>query len=63
MVRPAGEPVVLEVNTLPGMTPTSLLPKAAAAAGIGYEELCRQIIDLAMRRTRAAGRRLALTSD
>jgi D-alanine-D-alanine ligase len=52
MVRPAGEPVVLEVNTLPGMTPTSLLPKAAAVAGIGYEELCRQIIDLAIRRTR-----------
>ena len=36
MVRPNGEPVVLEVNTLPGMTETSLLPKAAAAAGIGY---------------------------
>jgi D-alanine-D-alanine ligase len=52
MVRPTGEPVVLEVNTLPGMTPTSLLPKAAAVAGIGYEELCRQIIDLAIRRTR-----------
>ena len=47
------EPVVLEVNTLPGMTPTSLLPKAAAAAGIGYEELCRRIIDLALRRGRA----------
>ena len=54
MVRPAGEPVVLEVNTLPGMTPTSLMPKAAAAAGISYEELCRRIIDMAMRRTRGA---------
>ncbi|MFO1512456.1 MAG: hypothetical protein U1F83_06000 [Verrucomicrobiota bacterium] len=32
MVRANGEPVVLEVNTLPGMTETSLLPKAAAAA-------------------------------
>jgi D-alanine-D-alanine ligase len=39
MVRPNGEPVVLEVNTLPGMTETSLLPKAAAAVGIGYAEL------------------------
>ena len=34
MVRADGSPVVLEVNTLPGMTETSLLPKAAAAAGI-----------------------------
>ena len=34
MVRDGGKPVVLEVNTLPGMTETSLLPKAAAAAGI-----------------------------
>ena len=33
MVRPDGSPVVLEVNTLPGMTETSLFPKAAAAAG------------------------------
>jgi len=50
MVRPNGEPVVLEVNTLPGMTPTSLLPKAAAAAGMSYEELCQRIVDLALRR-------------
>ena len=52
MVRPTGEPVVLEVNTLPGMTPTSLLPKAAAAAGIPYEQLCQRIIDLALKRAR-----------
>ncbi|MBQ7604641.1 MAG: D-alanine--D-alanine ligase [Clostridia bacterium] len=38
-----GTPVVLEVNTLPGMTPTSLLPQAAAAAGIGYDALCEKI--------------------
>jgi D-alanine-D-alanine ligase len=36
---------VLEVNTLPGMTPTSLLPKIAAAAGIGYAALCEAILD------------------
>jgi D-alanine-D-alanine ligase len=48
MVRPSGEPVVLEVNTLPGMTETSLLPKAAAAAGIGYAQLCGQMLDLAL---------------
>jgi D-alanine-D-alanine ligase len=51
MVRPEGEPVVLEVNTLPGMTETSLLPKAAAAVGIGYAELCQRMVDLALRRT------------
>jgi D-alanine-D-alanine ligase len=36
---------VLEVNTLPGMTPTSLLPKIAAAAGIDYAGLCDAILD------------------
>ena len=54
MVRPNGEPVVLEVNTLPGMTETSLLPKAAAAAGIGYAELCQRMVDLALRCAHAA---------
>ncbi len=34
------EPFVLEINTIPGMTPASLLPEAAAAAGISYAELC-----------------------
>jgi len=50
MVRPNGDPIVLEVNTLPGMTPTSLLPKAAAAAGMNYAQLCQRIIDLALGR-------------
>jgi D-alanine-D-alanine ligase len=50
MVRDNGQPVVLEVNTLPGMTETSLLPKAAAAAGISYEELCQRMVDLARQR-------------
>ena len=50
IVRPGGEPVVLEVNTLPGMTETSLLPKAAAAAGIGYAELCQRMVELAVGR-------------
>jgi len=54
MVRPSGEPVVLEVNTLPGMTETSLLPKAAAAAGLSYEQLCQRMIDLALERSLAA---------
>ena len=34
----------LEANTLPGMTPASLMPKEAAAIGIGYGELCEMII-------------------
>ena len=53
MVTPNGEPVVLEVNTLPGMTETSLLPKAAAAAGFGYAELCQRMVELAMARAMA----------
>lgn len=52
MVKANGDPVVLEVNTLPGMTETSLLPKAAAAAGIGYAELCQRMVDLALTRKR-----------
>jgi D-alanine-D-alanine ligase len=54
MVRSDGSPVVLEVNTLPGMTETSLLPKAAAAAGLSYEQLCQRMIDLALKRKFAA---------
>ena len=50
MVRANGDPVVLEVNTLPGMTETSLLPKAAAAAGIGYAELCQRMVELVLKR-------------
>ena len=37
----------LEANALPGMTPTSLLPQEAAAAGMNYTELCLKLIDLA----------------
>jgi hypothetical protein len=39
-----GEAWFLEINTLPGMTPTSLVPQEAAAAGITYGELCEKII-------------------
>lgn len=50
MVRPNGQPAVLEVNTLPGMTELSLLPKAAAAAGLSYPQLCQRMVDLALER-------------
>jgi D-alanine-D-alanine ligase len=53
IVRADGSPVVLEVNTLPGMTETSLLPKAAAAAGINFAELCQRMVDLALKRNAA----------
>jgi D-alanine-D-alanine ligase len=39
-------PSCLEINTIPGMTATSLLPKAAAAAGITFPQLCRRIVEL-----------------
>ena len=43
-ITTAGEPLVLEVNTLPGMTKTSLLPKIARAVGMDYATLCEQIL-------------------
>ncbi|MFQ6044730.1 MAG: D-alanine--D-alanine ligase [Gemmatimonadales bacterium] len=45
-----GTTYCLEVNTLPGLTATSLLPQSGAAAGIGFEELCERICELALRR-------------
>jgi D-alanine-D-alanine ligase len=50
------EPQVLEVNTIPGMTETSLLPEAAGAAGISMAQLCECIVRLSLER-RAAGKR------
>ena len=44
IVADGGEPFILEINTIPGMTETSLLPKSAAAAGIDFAELCLQIL-------------------
>jgi D-alanine-D-alanine ligase len=43
----AGRPFVLELNTIPGFTETSLLPKAAAAAGMAFPELCGRIMESA----------------
>ncbi len=51
LLTDAGEPLVLEINTIPGMTPSSLLPEAAAAAGISYGELCARIVELSLARS------------
>lgn len=47
-ITPEGRPLVLEINTIPGMTETSLLPKAAEAAGIGYDRLVGWIAQAAL---------------
>ena len=44
-----GQPVILEVNTIPGLTAMSLLPKAAACAGLSYDELCERMVLMALR--------------
>jgi hypothetical protein len=51
---------VLEVNTLPGMTPTSLLPKIAGAAGYSFDELCMAILSGAKTHTRKSEPRSAV---
>ncbi len=45
IVAPDGTPYILEVNTLPGMTGTSLVPKIAAGKGIPFPELCERLLD------------------
>ena len=43
-----GKPYCLEANTLPGMTPTSLFPQEASAAGICYQDLCDMVVQLSI---------------
>jgi D-alanine-D-alanine ligase len=52
MLDADGELWVLEVNTLPGMTETSLLPKAAAQEGVGFDELVQELVDVSMEQRR-----------
>ena len=40
----------LEANTLPGMTPTSLLPQEAAVVGVNFNELCEKLIEISMKK-------------
>jgi D-alanine-D-alanine ligase len=53
MLDHAGELTLLEINAIPGLTDTSLLPLAAEAAGIPFDELIARIVDLAVARTPA----------
>jgi D-alanine-D-alanine ligase len=48
LLNSQNRPFVLEANTIPGMTETSLLPKAAAAIGISFPELCKTIAELSL---------------
>jgi D-alanine-D-alanine ligase len=50
IVDEGGSPYILEVNTIPGMTSTSLLPKIAQDAGLGYKELIEEMIRLALKK-------------
>jgi D-alanine-D-alanine ligase len=50
IVDAAGTPWLLEVNTVPGLTALSLLPDAARAAGIAFEDLCQRLVDHAIGR-------------
>jgi D-alanine-D-alanine ligase len=50
IVDGAGVPWVLEVNSIPGLTELSLLPDAAAAAGIGFSDLCERLVGFAVQR-------------
>ena len=55
MLSQSGELFVLEVNTIPGFTETSLLPKAAHAAGIEFPDLCARLVQLALARSSRNG--------
>lgn len=45
-----GEIYFIETNSIPGMTPTSLLPKEAEAEGINFSNLCKKIINLSIKK-------------
>jgi D-alanine-D-alanine ligase len=56
-VDPQGRPYLLEVNSLPGMTATSLLPKIARESGLEYNDLVEQILNTASLKIRIPSRR------
>lgn len=50
IMREDGEMFCLEANTLPGMTPTSLIPQEAAAAGISFSQLCEMLMEISLKK-------------
>jgi len=50
MICEDGHPHFLEINTLPGMTATSLLPKSASCSGYDFDKLCRRLVEPAIKR-------------
>ncbi|HXK45540.1 MAG TPA: D-alanine--D-alanine ligase, partial [bacterium] len=50
IIKKSGEMFILDVNTVPGLTPLSLLPDAASHAGISFEQLCEKLIYLGLER-------------
>ena len=63
MRRDTGEIFLNEVNTIPGMTPTSLVPMAAKAAGLSFEDVCERVATLAHERFEAEKRPAAPIGD
>lgn len=49
IINEKNEPVILEVNTLPGMTPTSLFPDSAQVIGLSYDDLIQKFVELSLR--------------
>jgi D-alanine-D-alanine ligase len=62
-LAPDGTPHCLEVNTIPGMTQTSLVPMAAKAAGMSFEDVCERVATLALERFEAEKRPAAPIGD
>ena len=56
MLSAGGELFVLEVNTIPGLTANSLLPKAARAAGLSMQDVCVRMVEMALARRETAVR-------
>lgn len=55
LLREDGEPFVIEINTIPGMTSSSLVPKAAAAVGMDFPSLCEEIARQSLKVQRGTG--------
>jgi len=58
MIIHKGKPYVLEINTIPGLTPVSLFPKEAQAAGIKYSDLIERLITLALEKNNMIGKKV-----